>query len=136
MNTCARTLLLTLAALASPLAQASVTKCYAIGGGVLSVQWLSFEQEKGTATMQFGDRHHSGRVTYVRPHDANGSKYNLVFPSPYTIHRGAEEMEIILFPISDEYWGIGGVITVVVEGRRHVENLVRSQNFNCQTFDQ
>lgn len=135
MKTAASVVLLVIAAVTSSLSHAAVTKCDAVEAKTFAVQWLAFDPDKGTARMQFADTQHSGRITYARDHDKTRRKYNLVFPSPYSFATASEEMEIILFPIKGNQWRIGGVITEVVQGRRHIELLVAGQDVECQTID-
>lgn len=127
--------LLAIAASSSPLAHSAITKCDAADQKpFFTVQWVAFDIEKGTAQMQFGDEKRTGRITYVRTHDGALKKYNLVFPSPYSFHAGSARMELMLFPIRSNEWLLGGAVTIVVDGQRHIDLLVAPQDMRCQTL--
>jgi hypothetical protein len=134
MKTVARWFLLASSVLVAPLAHSSVMKCDT-KEPQLFLQWVAIDPTKGTAQIQFGNDTLSGRIAYSRPHDDEGKKYNLVFPSPHSFHDESAIMELILFPMGDGQWRVGGVITELLEGQRHIDVLAPSAYLTCSTLN-
>jgi hypothetical protein len=133
MKTVARSFLLAISVLFAPVVHSAVMKCDANEQQLL-FRWVAIDPAKGTAQIQFGNDKLSGRIAYSRPHD-DGKKYNLVFPSPHSFHDESAVMELILFPAGQGRWRIGGVITVVLEGQRHIDVLAPAEYVTCSTLN-